>query len=143
MINLNSALNERIARITRKEIRRQVGGIPKTSAKHRRDIAFLKKQVKELSARLTLLEKISVKAVKHVPTPLPDKVRFSAKSVAAQRKRLGLSAKAFGKLVGVSGLTIYAWEKGKSRPRQQKMAKIVAVRGIGKKEAAGRLEIMR
>jgi len=33
-----------------------------------------------------------------------------------------LSAADYGKLVGVSGLTIYNWEGGKAKPRQEKIA---------------------
>jgi DNA-binding transcriptional regulator YiaG len=66
---------------------------------------------------------------------LVESIRFSARSVKAQRNRLGLSAADYGKLVGVSGLTIYNWEHDKSRPRQAQLAALVAVRGIGKREA--------
>jgi len=48
--------------------------------------------------------------------------RFSARSVKAQRARLGLSAKDFGRLVGVSALTVHSWESGKSRPRKKRLA---------------------
>ena len=68
------------------------------------------------------------------------KIRFSARSVKAQRKRLGLSGRDYGKLVGVSGWTIYHWESGKSRPRKAPLARFVAVRGIGKREATKRLK---
>ena len=70
-------------------------------------------------------------------------VRFSARSVKAQRARLKLSAKDYGKLVGVSGLTIYSWESGKTRPRQKQLAGLVAVRGLGKREALKKLEVMK
>ncbi len=53
----------------------------------------------------------------------------------AQRSRLGLSAADYGKLVGVSGLTIYNWEHEKARPRKAQLTALVAVRGIGKREA--------
>ena len=69
-----------------------------------------------------------------------EKIRFSAKSVAAQRKRLGISAADFGKLIGVSGQTVYAWEQGVSRPRKAQLAAFVAIRGVGKTEAKARLE---
>ena len=57
----------------------------------------------------------------------------------AQRSRLGLSAADYGKLVGVSGLTIYNWEHGKARPRKAQLATLVAARGIGKREALKKL----
>lgn len=44
-------------------------------------------------------------------------VRYSSKSIRAHRKRLGLSAKQYGKLVGVPASTIYSWEYGRTRPR--------------------------
>lgn len=65
------------------------------------------------------------------------KFRFSANRLVAQRKKLGVSAGDMGTLIGVSAQTIYNWEAGKSRPRQQQLAAIAAVRGIGKKEAEG------
>lgn len=61
----------------------------------------------------------------------------------AQRKRLGLSAEKYAKLVGVSSLTIYSWEAGKSKPRKAQFDALVAVRGIGKREAMKRLAEMK
>lgn len=72
-----------------------------------------------------------------------EKVRFSARSVRAQRRRLKLSAADYGKLVGVSGLTVYSWEHGNSRPRKAQLADLVAARGIGKREATAKLEVLK
>jgi hypothetical protein len=46
-------------------------------------------------------------------------------------------------LVGVSGLTIYSWEHGKSRPRKAQLAGLVAARGIGKREAMTKLAVLK
>jgi hypothetical protein len=35
--------------------------------------------------------------------------------------------------------TVYHWEQGKSRPRKSQMASLVAVRGLGRREALKRL----
>ena len=59
--------------------------------------------------------------------------------MAANRKRLGLSAADFGLLVGATGQSIYAWETGKTKPRPQALAAIAALRGIGKREVEARL----
>jgi len=61
--------------------------------------------------------------------------RFSPEAVAADRERLGLSAKQYGDIVGVSQMTIYNWEKGKSVPRNDQVAKWLTVAGMGKREA--------
>ena len=55
------------------------------------------------------------------------------------RDRLGLSAERFGKLIGVTGQSIYAWEAGRSVPRAKQLEAIAALRGIGKKEVRARL----
>ena len=62
--------------------------------------------------------------------------RFSAKRLAAQRQRLGLSADAVGLLVGTSGQSIYNWEAGKARPRASHLAAIAALRTLSKTQAA-------
>ena len=67
-------------------------------------------------------------------------MRFSAKGLAAHRRRLGLSAAALARLLGVSALSIYKWESGKVRPRAKQIEAIAALRGMGKREAAERLQ---
>ena len=53
-----------------------------------------------------------------------------------------LSAADFGKLLGVSGLTIYNWEAGKSRAGESNLAALVAVRKLGKRKALAKLEVL-
>jgi DNA-binding transcriptional regulator YiaG len=67
---------------------------------------------------------------------------FSPEAVLAERDRLELSARDYGEIVGVSMLTIYNWEKGKSRPRNAQLAKWLAVKGLGKREAWKRLGLI-
>jgi DNA-binding transcriptional regulator YiaG len=62
--------------------------------------------------------------------------------VKADRKRLGLSAESYALLVGVSAQTIYNWESGASKPRVAALAGWATVRGIGKREAHRRLELL-
>jgi hypothetical protein len=52
---------------------------------------------------------------------------------------LSLSACYFGRLLGVSGQSAYAWKRGRTKPRAKQPAAIAALRGLGKKEAAARL----
>ena len=67
------------------------------------------------------------------------RLRFSAKGLAQHRKRLGLSAAAAGKLMGVSALSVYKWENGQTRPRAKQIHAIAALRQLGKREAAAKL----
>lgn len=143
MSSIASVLKSEITRLARKEVKAQTATMQRQSAKHRRDIAELKRQVAELTRRLSFLERQETKRVAQKPSKkLAEGARFSARSVKAQRKRLGLSAEAFGHLVGVSTLTIYNWESGNTKPRKQQLAALVGIRSIGKREAKRRLHLL-
>jgi DNA-binding transcriptional regulator YiaG len=144
MANLAAAMKEEIQRLARKEIKAQTGSTKQAVAQYRREIASLKRQMREQDKKITFLEGQERKRVEapQADEEVVESARFSARSVKAQRERLGLSAADYAKLVGVSSLTIYNWEKGKSRPRKEQLAALVAVRGIGKREALRRLELL-
>ena len=141
MPNVATVLRDEIIRLARKEIRQQVGPIKKTNAEMRRKVSALKNEVSDLQRKVRFLENREDKRQGDVPKKASKKaVRFSPKWVKADRQRLGLSAKDYGALVGVSGLTIYSWESGKSRPRDERLVAWAEVRGMGKREALRRLE---
>ena len=143
MPNVASVLREEIIRLARKEIRQQVGPVKKTNADLRRTVAALKSEVATLRRGVRFLETQEKRRLKVAPkASTAEGVRFAARWVKADRERLGLSAKNFGLLVGVAGLTIYNWEKGKSKPRDKQLAAWAKVRGIGKREAWRRLELL-
>ncbi|WP_299766576.1 hypothetical protein [Ramlibacter sp.] len=52
---------------------------------------------------------------------------------------MGLSQKDCGVLVGASAFSVYKWEQGEVRPRARYLEAIAALRSVGKKEAAARL----
>ncbi len=144
MINLNTVLNDRIARVARREIKRQTGATKKATVRYRSDIADLKREVARLRKIVNFLETQEKKRVAELPTPLPESadVRFRADGLKSHRAKLGISAESYGKLIGVTGQTIYDWELGYSRPRKEQVSKLVGVRGIGKREALKRLEML-
>ena len=141
MPNIAGVLREEIRRLAKKEIKAEVGTTRRAAVQYRRDIAKLKrlvgqqdKEIKHIKKRLQQQQSQSQPTEEQL-----EGVRFSARSVKAQRQRLGLSAADYGKLVGVSGLTIYSWEHEKARPRKAQLAALVAVRGIGKRESLMKL----
>lgn len=144
MVNIASLLKSEISRIARKEIKSQIDALNKTARGQRQDIVALKRRVQELERQLLRADK-ALNRLQPRPSPKSETTerseRFSAKGLASLRRRLGLSAAEFGRLVGASGLSIYKWEQGKAKPRARFMAALVEVRGIGKKEAARRLEV--
>ncbi len=141
MTTFANALKDEVRRLARKEIRAQTGRTAKAVAQYRREIARLKRQLRDQERRLALMSKQTQRStVSAAPENEDIGLRFSSRSVKAQRRRTGLSAADYGKLVGVSPLTIYHWESGKSRPRASQFAALVSVRGLGKREARARLE---
>ena len=141
MPNLATLLKQEIARLCRREIRKEVSATKKASAAYRRDIAALKRKVAELERKSVKLTKLAGAQVKKTTSELPDRpIRFVAKGFRAHRTRLGLSASQMGKLLKVSEQSIYNWETGHARPRQEQMPKIVALRSWGKREAHERLQ---
>lgn len=143
MPNIASVLKEEITRLARKEIRQQIGPLKGANTELRRTVANLKKEVGSLRRAIRFLEGQEKRRLKApAKASAAEGVRFSAAWVKKDRDRLGLSAKDYGKLVGVSGLTIYSWEKGKSRPRAKQLAGWAKVRGLGKRAALTRLELL-
>ena len=141
MPNIASVLKDEILRLARKEARRETNALKKSSAQYRRDIAELKRRVAELQRKIAPLERQALRNAPAQPAEVDaEHVRFSAKGLRSQRQRLGLSAANYGKLIGVTGQTIYSWEAETSRPRKQQFAPITALRHIGKREAQARLE---
>ncbi len=143
MPNLAQTLKEEIARLARRELRRETKTVRKASAQHRRTLAELKRQVKKLQRQTALLEKQVCQCCSSVPTAIePKKVRFTAKGLRSERKRLDLSAADYAKLVGSDLKSIYRWESGKARPRQAQVLALAAVRGLGKREVAAKLAML-
>ena len=139
MPNLATALKAEVQRLARKEVKAQTSAMKKASSQHRRDIAELKRQIRDLTKEVTYLKR---QAQRRTGTKATANVRFSPSWVKAHREKLELSAADYGALVGVSSLTIYNWEKGKTRPQQSQVVAWGAVRGLGKREAWRQLEEM-
>lgn len=141
MPNVMSLLKLEIRRLAKKEARFAAAHAERRVAQHRRDIAKLRRIIQEQATRIARLEAAGRTPVlgdaKEVD--LPQGARFSPRSLKAQRKRLGLSAALYGKLVGVTGQTVYAWERRQSRPRPTQMAAWYASRSLTRQEAMQRI----
>ena len=143
MPNIAVVLKGEIARVARKEIRAQTQDFKKASSQYRSQIAALRRRVDTLERQLRRVGKAApTRAVAETDDDDAQNLRFSAKRFAAQRQKLGLSAADFAALLGVSGQSVYKWELGKARPRAAQLAAIAALRGVGKREAAARLEAL-
>ena len=161
MANLANVLKEEVGTLARRELRRQTADVDKSMARCERGIAALKREVEALERELS-----SLRSPRPAPTVARKKKsgpaspkgqaaskgsaapasakpssrgQFFGEALKAHRERVGLSADNYGKLIGVSGLSIYNWEQGKARPRRSSADTWIAIRRIGKREAAKRL----
>ncbi|MHC4909081.1 MAG: helix-turn-helix domain-containing protein [Planctomycetota bacterium] len=150
-----SALKQEVSRLARKEVRAQLEPMKKASARHRSEIAELKRLVGQLTKRVVDLER----QVKRQSSTRPGRNgnsamvvkgtgndgqgprrRFSPAWLRDHRQRVGMSAAEYARLIGVSTLTIYNWEHEKTRPRAAQVEVIAEVRQLGKREARRKLE---
>ncbi len=144
MPNIASILKSEISRVARKEVRGESLSLKKAVSAYRAEIAALKRRLQALEQELRRLRKTTSKLAPVVTKEVSaQKVRFSAKGLASQRKRLALSADDCGLLLGASGQSIYNWEGGKVRPRAEHQPAIATLRDMGKKEVAARLASLR
>ena len=141
MPNIASVLKAEIVRIARKEVRAQTAALKKAVAGHRSEIVALKRQAQAAEQQLRRLGKTSAQPASAATAEASTTaLRFSAKGLAAQRRRLGISARECGLLLGASAQSIYNWEEGKARPHSKHLTAIAALRSLGKRQARAHLD---
>ena len=133
MPNIGQVLRDEIARISRRESRKQSSVLQRASAAYRRDIATLKREIASL--RRELKKSSSSKSAAVAASPASStKLRFRADGFRTMRRRLGLSAALMGKLLGVSEQSVYNWETKTATPRNSHLPTIARLRTMGKRE---------
>jgi DNA-binding transcriptional regulator YiaG len=136
MTNIASVLKSEITRIARKEIRAEVQGLKKSVSGYRSEVAALKRRSQSLEQELRRLDKSLPKQAPPATDESNKTARFSAKDLASQRKRLGLTIEGCALLLGTAGKSIYRWETGKANPREAYWPSIAALRTLSKQQAA-------
>jgi len=144
MVSFGAVFNDQIRRVARRELR----DLKRLVAQQRRAIAAIKREGRSLVRQVKSLEK-SLASVRNSGPVVAASAetgdlkgfRFRADGFKSHRLKLGLSAADYGKLLGVSELSVYKWESGKARPRKGYHAAIATVRGLGKREALARLGV--
>jgi len=129
-MNLNTVLVEAITKGAGRVTRKPISAL-------RRDVAELKRQVAELRRALRDLQKVARvnEAAPAEAAGAAPRIRPTGPMVKRLRAKLGLTQAEFAKLAGVSGLTVYKWEKsaGRIKPRGRALDGLVKVMGMGKR----------
>jgi DNA-binding transcriptional regulator YiaG len=142
MPNISTVFRQEISRVARKELRGETQALRKAVTQYRTQLAGLKRRLQALETQVARLGKSTTRpGAAEASEDESSPIRYSAKGLAAHRRRLGLSAADMAKLLGVSALSVYKWESGKTRPRARQIEAIAALRGIGKREALERLNV--
>lgn len=135
MPNVAAVLKAEITRIARRELRAKAAPLAKMSAALRAEVAQLKRRILELERAVRQPEKRGTAPISSEGTTDAPPTRFSPKGLAAQRRRLGLSAADCGLLIGASSQSIYNWQDGKTRPQARHLAALAALRTLSRKDA--------
>ena len=139
MANIAQVLREEIARVSRKEAKKLLEKLQKDNARLKHDAAELKRRVAILERTNKKLVKVT-EAVKKTASPSEDEIKGLRPTGAAIRRlrdKLNLTQGDLGILLGVTGQSIYQWERkgGKLRLRKATLIALANVRKMGRREA--------
>ena len=145
MANFNKSFQDEVRRLARKEVKDDVFRLRKDSAELKRVIAQLRRQIARLDREKKRLSRTVAKVQPELEaadkTPA-DRARISGKTIRTMRAKTGLTQAEFAELVGVSGQSVYQWERRDGQLKLRTAAKegVLALKGVGTREAKRRLE---
>lgn len=145
MANFAQLLKEEITRLSKKEVR--TATLPALAA-----IQTLRKANAEQKKKLAELERVLQKYVSALSEARssPDekaisfdkKTRLGPGGIIRIRKRLGLDRQSMSRLLEVNPNSIFLWEHGKNKPRQNMREKILSLRDLTRKDIQERLKAL-
>lgn len=147
MANFIKLFQDEVRRLARKEAKDDVARLRKDNAELKRSIAQIRQRLAKLEQAKKRLTKV-VEKVQPVPAEVPDseadRARVSSKTIRTLRARLGLTQAELAELVGVSGQSVYQWERRDGQLQLRKATKkaVVALKSMGTREAKKRLAEM-
>lgn len=150
MSNLAQSLNAEIRRLARREANAIAAPLRRAITQLRRELWRLNRDNRALEKKLQQVPRTTTALVK-VDLAAAATAKLGPKLIAKLRARLNLSQTEFAKLLDVSPNSISNWETGHSRPTAAMRARLVAVRGMGrrdvkrvmKEKAAAKKEVVR
>ncbi len=142
MPDVASVLKEEIIRLARSEIKKQIDPLSKRVQELNKTVTQQKKQIAVLEKSQSRAAKKTSSVVQPVDEESSSSARVTIVSIKSHRKRLNLSQREMGLLLGVSMQTIIRWEAGKGSPRGESKDAFFALRDMGRRQVKKRLEEM-
>jgi DNA-binding transcriptional regulator YiaG len=135
MTKLESIIKSEIQRLAKHEVRSVYRPL-------RKEVWGLKLKLSNLIKNFAILDRLAKEAAKGKSTEpkleaSPEEVkasRLTPERIAGLRKKLGISQRELGVLVGATIGAVLSWEKGKFKPRGEKKAALVALRKVRKRD---------
>jgi len=138
MGKIEQAMRSEISRLARKEVKPVFAPLKKDVVDLKRTVSRLTKSVEALRKTIDNLRRHTVTkaetAIRNVPLEKAKKARLGPHSIKKLRKRLGINQSELARLVGVSPSAVQTWEQGRSNPREEVRAKVIALRGMGRRD---------
>lgn len=149
MPNFGKLFQEEVRRLTRKETKADLDRLKREQVSLRRAISAAHKTINALQRELQRVRKGT-----GTVSPVSDdseeqsggpRTRYTGKTILAMRTKLGVTQAEFAKLAGVTGQSVYQWERreGQLTFRRGAKARLDALRGVGAREARKRLADMK
>ena len=145
MPDLNKPIREEITRLTRKELKETRQTQKKINVSLKKALAAMKAECAELRRTMNAFQKCLPKPPAVKTPDISDgklkRFRPTSTTVKTLRAKLGLSQADFATLLGVSGQSVYMWERkeGQLQLRGNAKAALFALRTLGKREVKARL----
>jgi DNA-binding transcriptional regulator YiaG len=135
MAKLESIIKSEIQRLAKHEVR-------STFRPLRKEVWGMKLKLSNFIKNFTILDRLAKEISKTKSTEpkleaSPEEVkasRLSPERIANLRKKLGISQRELGVLVGATIGAVLSWEKGKFKPRGDKKSALVALRKVRKRD---------
>jgi len=133
MGKMQSTITSEIIRLSSREMRKISVPLRKDVKQLKGMLSQVRKSVSELQRFMAQQEKLKPRQGKPIVAS-PEEVeksRFSPRLLQILRKNLGITQKELATLAGVTVGAAHLWEKGKFRPKDDKMAVLVGLRKLG------------
>ncbi len=145
MSSFNTLFKDEVRRLARKELKDNTSKLQRDIVELKRTVSDQKKRISDLERDNKRLMKSYLKKREASLTAEPKEVRgarITSKSIRDLRAKLGLTQAEFATLAGVTGQSVYQWERKDDRLqlRQATKAAIVEIRKMGVRDARRRLE---
>ena len=136
MGKLDVALRDLIIHRAKRVVKEVVRDLPSQVRGAGRQMRALEKLVVELTKQVERLKEARRKEAPISPATETEleKARFTKRTLPALRKRFGLTQQQMAALLEVSPLTVGSWERGKTKPAGENLARLIALRSAAQEQ---------